>query len=104
MENIHHTQNIDLGVITSHEITNLEKCTKYIFAIALKMKTVKQHLYIEQSFETGGWKTQNDFDNFPVIVHQDSLAWEEAKGACAKKFASEIKSRMVNNFLDNFLD
>ena len=68
------------------------------------MKTVKQHLYIEQSFETGGWKTQNDFDNFPVIVHQDSLAWEEAKGACAKKFASEIKSRMVNNFLDNFLD
>ena len=104
MEDIHHTQSIDLGVITSHEITNLEKCTKYIFAIALKMKTVKQHLYIEQSFETGGWKTQNDFDNFPVIVHQDSLAWEEAKGACAKKFASEIKSRMVNNFLDNFLD
>ena len=89
---------INLGITTSHSIDNLEKCTKYIFAIALKLKNVKDDLYIEQSIETGGWKEQSDLYNFPVIVHEDSLAWEEEKGACAKKFASEVESRRVRDY------
>ena len=92
------------AVITARslDIGSLERCTKYIFAIAVMVKKVKNQLYVEQTIETGGWHEPSG-TRFKVVVHQDSLSWQEVSGPCAKRYASTVIARRVLTFCINLV-
>ena len=78
----------------SLDVGQLDRCTKYIFAIALVVKGITNQLYIEQTIETGGWHEPSK-NSFKVVVHEDSLSWQEVSGPCAKRYASTVIARRV---------
>ena len=76
------------------KISNLEKCTQYIFAVAVNFKSTEKALYVEKTFETGG--NVHPPSSFSVTVHVDSIVWPETSGACAQHYAQSLIARRVS--------